>query len=156
MGVLPASNSKPFVQIACVCEKVLIEPDNVASLIRVVDTYALALPTPELPAGVQIAFLIAFISLKSGDVVGEFEVGLRLNHPDGKDYPIRRWPVEFRGGESGVNLKIAFSLPDAKFGLYWFDVLWGDEVLTRIPFRLKAASTESTASEAAPTETTTH
>ena len=151
-----ASTPKPFVQIACVCEKVLIEPDNVPSLIRVVDTYMLELPATDPPLGIKIAAsLTAFISLKSGDVIGDFEVGLRLNAPDGKEHPTRTWPAEFRGAENGVNMKIAFTLQDVKFGLYWFDVLWGDEVLTRIPFRLKPTPSESTDAVAAPNETVT-
>jgi hypothetical protein len=66
------------------------------------------------------------------------------------------WPVEFLGGERGVNLKIVFTLQAPKFGLYWFDVLWRDEVLTRIPFRLKSKSIEPTDDVAAPNETVMH
>jgi hypothetical protein len=148
------SNEKPFVQVACVCEKVLIEPDNVPSLIRIVDTYTLELPGKPLPPGVKLQTdLTAFVSLKSGDVIGDFEVGLRLNAPDGKDHPVRMWPVEFKGGEHGANLKIAFTLQDPKIGLYWFDVLWGSDVLTRIPFRLKSKALEPTGDVVAPNET---
>ena len=154
---MPTPDAKPLVQIACICERVLIEPDNVASLIRVVDTYNLTtLPEPLPPGVVLQTDLTAFISLKSGDVVGDFEVGLRLRSPDGKDSPIRMWKTEFLGGEQGVNMKIAFTLKDPKFGLYWFDVLWGDDVLTRIPFRLKSIPLESKADEVAPIETATH
>jgi hypothetical protein len=149
---------KPWVQIACVCEKVLMEPDNVPSLIRVVDTYTLVMPPeppqPKVKAGVE---LTAFVALKSGEVVGEFEIGLRLTGPaDDAPPPMRMWPVEFRGGEAGVNLKIAFVLQEPKLGLYWFDVLWADDVLTRIPFRLKASPSESTVAATESTETTKH
>jgi hypothetical protein len=144
---------KPFVQIACVCEKVLIEPDNVPSLIRVVDTYLLNMP-PELPTDLKVGMeLTAFISLKSGDVIGESEIGLRLVTPDEAETALRMWPVEFGGGEHGVNLKIGFGLEKPQFGLYWFDVLWKDEVLTRIPFRLKPRPVEPTVPLDAPTET---
>lgn len=156
MGDTLGSRPRPHIQIACVCEKVLMETDSVLSVIRVVDTYTLE--TSELPTGYKgAAELTAVVSLKSGDVVGEHEVGLRLVPPDGADRPVQRWPVEFRGGEHGVNLTIKFTLLEPKIGLYWFDVLWADEVLTRIPFRMKLKNqTESTASEAAPRETTTH
>jgi hypothetical protein len=147
--------AKPYVQVACVCEKVLIEPDNVASLIRIVDTFFLNLPAPQADFKAAVE-LTAFIALKSGDVVGEFEVGLRLTNPDGVYLPTRRWQTEFRGGEAGVNLKIAFSLPEYKLGLYWFDVLWGDEILTRIPFRLRVNPSQSTDDAVESTETVTH
>ena len=47
------------------------------------------------------------------------------------------WPVVLNGGEHGANLRVQFRLLAPKIGLYWFDVLWGDEPLTRIPFRLE-------------------
>lgn len=157
MSASSASKAKPYVQVACICEKVLIEPDNVASLIRIVDTYFLS-PMPDpLPPGLNIGHeLMVFISLKSGDVVGDFEVGLRLTEPDGTERPVRTWPVEFRGVENGVNAKIGFALQNPKFGLYWIDVMWEDEVLTRIPFRLKPIALEQTDEALAPNETTTH
>lgn len=129
---------KPWVQAACICEKVLVEQDRVASLIRVVDTYTLSVPE-SIPDGWKPKTdLTAFVALKSGDAEGQFEVGLRLVDPNGKASPIRKWPIELRGGEHGANLKVEFNLLEPVMGLYWFDVLWTDgELLTRIPFRLK-------------------
>jgi hypothetical protein len=85
------SNPKPFIQAASVCEKVLIEPDNVASPIRLVDTFTLNAPAEALSADLPVAPLTLYISLKSGDVVGEYEVGLQLNRPDGKTSPRRNF-----------------------------------------------------------------
>lgn len=130
---------KPLVQVACVCEKVLIEPDSVPSLIRIVDTYHLRVPADQPLAPTVGVDLTVFVSLKSGEVVGSFEVGLTLKNPNGKVDGPRKWPVVFNGGEHGANLKIVFTLLSPTTGLYWFDVLWGEEVLTRIPFRLKYA-----------------
>lgn len=150
------SSPKPFVQVACICEKVLIEPDNVVSLIRIVDTMSVGIRAIG-PGDLQIEVpkdapslglpMTAFVMLKSGDVIGEHEIGMRLNRPDKGPSPVRKWPVVFSGGEHGANLRIQFTLPSAEPGLYWFDVLWGDEVLTRIPFRLKSTSGESTPDE---------
>jgi hypothetical protein len=158
------SAHKPYVQAACVCEKVLIEPDNVPSLIRIVDTVTIDVkaigpgtPPPGLLEKLDLpVILTAFVSLKSGDVVGEYDVGLRLNAPDGTPPPVRKWPVVLNGGEHGANVRIEFRLPSAKPGLYWFDVLWGDEVLTRIPLRVKPRPTAPTAGADAPNETVTH
>jgi hypothetical protein len=144
LDVVP--NSKPLVQVACICEKVLIETDNVASIIRIVDTYTID-PIPELPDGVQARTeLTAVVSLKSGDLVGEFTVGLRLMEPDGKILPTREWPLILNGGESGANIKVVFALMPPKMGLYWLDVLWIDEVLTSIPFRFRLKASEPTES----------
>jgi hypothetical protein len=148
-------NAKPYVAVACVCEKVLIEPDNVASVIRIVDTFHLQIPdkppSPGMATGVQ---LTAFIAIKAGEVTGEHELGLVLRHPSGKKGDPRKWPVVLNGGEHGANVKIEFVLAGKdgappELGLYWFDVLWGDEVLTSIPFKLTRA--ESMPAKAAPT-----
>lgn len=134
-----SEQSRPLIQVACVCEKVLTETDNVSSLIRIVDTYYLTVPAGRKPED-GVVELTAFIALKSGDVIGEHEVGLRLVPPDSSDRQAQRWPVVFNGGEHGANLKIAFVIPRTVPGLYWLDVLWGEEVLTRIPFKLSVAS----------------
>ena len=149
------NDAKPLVQVACVCEKVIIEADKVATLIRIVDTYFLEIPSEPLPQGIKpVIQLTAFIALKSGDVVGNFEVGIRLRRPEEtKDGEIRKWPVEFRGEESGVHLKIDFVVQEPKLGLYWWDVLWEDELLTRIPFRLKLKEPAPMGDGVAPSET---
>lgn len=129
---------KPFVQIACICERVLLEKDDVASAVRIVDTITL---TPEtLPDGVTpVVELTAFICLKSGPVIGNYDVGLVLRYPSGKRGPVRKWPVVLNGQEHGANLRMKFMLNKPEIGLYWFDVLWSDEPLTSIPFRLQRA-----------------
>ena len=155
MGTVPAKASKPFVQVACVCEKALIEPDGVPSLIRVVDTYTVdaAGELPDLPPGFGVLMpLWVVVSLKSGDVVGEHEVALQLHGPNNQPFPARKWRVVFNGGEHGVNVRVAFTLDSPIFGLYWFDVIWENEVLTRIPFRLKPKATTPTADSAVPSE----
>lgn len=133
---------RPFVQVACVCERVLVETDNVPSLIRIADTYHLELPQA-LPADTAAAVnLTVYVSLKSGDVVGEHEIGLKLNRPDGLASEKRPWPAEFRGEAHGVSLRLNFTIANPAYGLYWFDVLWdGDEILTRIPLRLTPPKT---------------
>jgi hypothetical protein len=145
---------KPFVQIACACEKVLHERDNVASLIRVVDTYTLDAPKA-LPPGIKaVIALTLFVSLKAGDVVGEHEIGLSLTKPDGTVSAVGSRSLRFGGGETGVNLQVGFEMESPALGLYWFDVLWGEEVLTRIPLRLKPKISGEPSPESTETETT--
>ena len=132
------ANSKPFVAAACVCEKVLQEKDDVASLMRIVDTFTLQ--AVNLPPGFEpMVSLTVFVSVKSGDVTGQHEIGLVLRSPDGKRHDVRKWPVVLNGGEHGAHLVLNFNLTKPKMGLYWFDVVWGEDNLTSIPFRLKQA-----------------
>jgi len=149
------ANTKPYVAVACVCEKAIIEPDNVVSLIRIVDTVHVQVPAYPLPPGVGgVVGLTVFVSIRSGDVTGQHEVALVLRKPTGMSEPTQKWPVVLTGGEQGANLKIDFNLvlkgEASDFGLYWFDVLWGEEVLTSIPLKLIRA--EPTAAPASPSK----
>src|SRR5437879_3748498 len=111
------SRPKPLVQVACLCEKVLIEPDNVPSVIRIVDVYTIHAPTHALPEGVAAGVeLTAFISLKSGEIVGEHEIELRLRNPEGAPSTARKWPVVFNGGQHGAIMKIDFRFGSPKTG----------------------------------------
>ena len=42
------ANPNPFVAVACVCERVLIEKDEVVSIIRIADNFTLTIP-PQVP-----------------------------------------------------------------------------------------------------------
>jgi hypothetical protein len=141
------ANTKPFVAVACVCEKVLVEADNVVSLVRIVDTFALQIPDEhhEASPGPPAVFAFtAFASLKSGDVTGKHEVSLVLRRPGGAQEEPISWPVVLTGGEQGVNLTVSFGIAGKagappELGLYWIDLLWRNEVLTSIPLRLTRA-----------------
>ena len=148
--------AKPLVQVACVCEKVLIEADGVPSLIRIVDTYTLNVTEDEpLPEGAGVD-LTAFVALRSGEVVGTFDVGLRLTNPLGTAAQIQKWKIVLNGGEHGANLRVNFVLAKPKEGLYWLDVLWAeeDDLLARIPFRLRFARRPDEKSESTEDATT--
>lgn len=130
-------NTKPLVAVAAVCERVLAETDNVFSAIRLVDIFYIPPPPPGLPADIpQGADLTLFISLKSGDLVGAFDMRVTLRTPTGKVAEVHRGPMNLKGGEHGVNMRVRFVMPATEFGLYWFDVWFEEDVLTSIPFKL--------------------
>ena len=137
-------NTKPFVVVATMCEKVLLEADGVTSAIRIVDTFSvepIANASPDARPVIQLSGLVA---LKSGDLVGNFTVAVVFENADGERTavsPAGGWPVRFNGGEHGVQIKLDFRVEINRLGLVWFDVLFEDELLTRIPVRLRAADT---------------
>ncbi len=132
------TNTKPWVNVAVFCEKVLIERDGVVSAIRIIDT--VLIPEDQgLPPGAAIPVSV-MVSLKSGDFVGESLVSVMLEEPDGTRKPFpEKWPVIFAGGEQGVNLVANFLLGIQTLGLYWVEIIWNDEVLTRVPLKLSRA-----------------
>ena len=136
-------NTKPFVQAASVCERILVESDGVASLIRLVDVFHIdfdSVPKVEgVPPGMEFSI---FISLKSGDLKGSFKLGIRLCRPEGKAEEINFIPVTLNGGGHGANIRMNGVITNPTIGLHWFDLLWADEILTRIPLEVKPKPAE--------------
>ncbi|MGE0359956.1 MAG: hypothetical protein AB7H93_08250 [Vicinamibacterales bacterium] len=141
----------PFVTVAAFCEKLLIEADNVASAIRIVDTYKLG-EVPDIPPGlsgvevVPVIELNGVIAIKSGDVTGEHRIDLVMENPLGerkKISPDGGWPILLNGGVHGANIKLKFPLGVKNYGLCWFDVLFDDALLTRMPLMLERAEKQT-------------
>ena len=44
--------------------------------------------------------------------------------------------IVLNGGEHGFNVNLHFTLAVKEFGLYWFDVMWGEDFLTSMPLKL--------------------
>lgn len=137
------ANKHPFVQLACLCEQALLEPDGVISLVRIIDTLNL----PDVPDEVRRQASVkiqAVISLKSGDLRGDYKMTLRLRKPQGGATLDREFPVKLAGDEGGAQAKIELQLNGFDYGLYWFDVVWQDgEVLTSMPLRVRPKPLES-------------
>lgn len=140
---LGMANTQPFVALACFCENVLEDKDGVLSAIRVVDTYTLP-PLPEgaeLPNGLRgVILLNGLITLKSGDVVGNGVISVVMHKTNGEQSVVGKWPMALKGEEYGATLRLQMPLGVKNFGLIWFDVLWNDALLTRIPLKLQPAS----------------
>lgn len=134
------ANTKPFVAAAFLCEKVLQEPDNVQSAIRIVDTFFVPanLPNDATP----VVLITGIVSLKSGGMTGSHHVKLVLENTKAIRSPIgpeAGWPVVF-SEDPADGFTVTFTLPLGvkHFGLIWIDVIFDDEVLTRIPIKLRA------------------
>lgn len=127
----------PHVQLAALCENVLQESSGVLSLIRIVDRLTMS-ATPGAPSSMPTAqiHLKAVIALKSDTARGRSKVGLRPQKPSGIYLNEVISPVLFEGEDRGTNLIIDLNLELDEEGLYWFDVLVDDRVVTRMPLRI--------------------
>ena len=129
--------SGPYVQLATICEKALQEADGVLSIIRAVDRLTLTAQgtnvPDELPQGMLQPTLV--VALKSDDARGRHPVTLRIQQPSGLYLPERSFDVMFEGEERGVNLILQLQI-EAEEGLYWFEILVNDQLLTRVPLRV--------------------
>jgi methyl coenzyme M reductase subunit C len=155
------ADPKPLVAAAFVCERILEEPGGIFSAIRIVDIWtlkavalsvvghgipegALAQVTPAAQQDVLDATQLsinALVMIKAGDVRGKHEMRVRLRNPAGKptDLP-QRMPVDFDTDDpaTGANIKLHFVMPGKNpEGLCWIEILWDEELLTRIPLKLR-------------------
>lgn len=141
-----AKNTKPFVQLACVCERAVEEKDGVLTLFRVIDTVFTGLKAEAPANALPTVEFDCVVSVKSGDLVGTYnELMLRATAPGGKSENMVPQPIRtvFTGGSNGINVKVHLVLQVKTFGIMWFDVLWGTEVLTRIPLDIKQLSQQA-------------
>lgn len=135
-------NSLPLVHAACICEKVLLEKDNAASLIRIIDTITAHIPK-DVPPDARAGFPItAFIRLGSGDLSEKGKVAIHPRRPDGTKGGRFEVDVELGGGAKSAQLKIGFHVVKPQDGVYWFDVFWNDSFLTSVPLTVKLAVDE--------------
>ena len=124
----------PYVTAALLCEKVLEEKNGSISVIRIADRIQYKLPGHGLPDGMKPGIqLSGFIGIKSGPVTGSHQIKLAVERPNGDRKEIVTYPVNFLGKDHGQNLILNFMLNADQDGLYWFDVIFDENVLTRIP-----------------------
>ena len=154
-------NTKPYIQAATICERVLHEPDGVFSAIRMIDiltlkTALLARP-PGLPPdavavnAVQVFSLTLLIMLKSGAVTGDHRLAIAMRDPSNNATRMGSELPAVLKDQTGVNYVLGFGLPfNAPAGQYWFDVLWDDEVLTSIPLKVQQEGVQGTTEPQAP------
>lgn len=130
----------PYVQVAAFCEKVLQEKDNVVSAIRLVDRFIATAQSPDPPEKMPpfAVNVTALVSLKAGVARGRYKVSLRGMKPSRLPMsPVVELPVHFDGGDNrGQNLIININFKAEEEGIYWFDVVFGDRVLTRMPLEI--------------------
>jgi hypothetical protein len=128
----------PYLSAAVICERVLEEKDGVVTLVRLIDRFTITLQGPEAPATLPPTpiSLIAVVWLRSGEARGSYTLKLRPELPSGQTLDAAQLTVHLEGEERGTRSVFTLNLVAEQEGLYWFDVLLGDTLLTRIPFRI--------------------
>ena len=124
---------KPYISAALLCERVLIEKDEVITAVRVIDK--VSIKADALPEGLKPAIMLTgLIGLKSGPAVGDFILRLSVIPPSGEVKPdLLTLPANLKGGDHGQNFVLNLGLGIESEGLYWFEVFLDDVSLTKIP-----------------------
>ncbi|MBZ5680330.1 MAG: hypothetical protein LAO24_09515 [Acidobacteriia bacterium] len=137
---------RPYVTAALLCEKVLVEKDETITLVRVADRiqYSVQGVGVGLPAGLKpIIKLHGLVAIKSGLVTGDHLIDIFIQRPSGDRKEVVTYPVKFLGQDHGQNLILNMGIGIDQDGLYWFDVLFDGELLTRIPLMVTPAQEQT-------------
>lgn len=127
---------RPYVTAALLCEKVLQEKDESLTIVRIADKvqYRVEGIGAKLPEGIKPMLNIqGLVSMKSGSVTGEHVIKIVVVRPKGDRKEVASFPVKFLGGDQGQNIILNMGLGIEQDGLYWFDVVFDEEMLTRVP-----------------------
>ena len=125
---------RPWVQVAVLCQTALQEANGVLSVIRLIDRITLTGTAPELqPTPVQLTMAIV---LKSDLMQGNYPVKIRSTSPQNVVTLSPEMSFLFEGNDRGVQAVIPAALVATEQGVYWFDVLIEEEILTRVPLRI--------------------
>lgn len=140
----PLPNTGPYLTMAVICEKVLVEQGGGISVIRITDTINQSAAGPEPP--VEMPPFIAdnltmVVVLRAGQAQGRFGVKIRPEAPGGFQLPSLEQAIQLVGGPWGASVIVPLVLPVAQEGVFWFDVfLTGPSqpeiLLTRVPLEV--------------------
>lgn len=127
--------TRPYLQVAVLCEKHLIEQDGAISLIRIVDRFTVPGTEETLPPTI-LSFTVA-VMFKAGNFRGRADIGIQPTSPSMVKMPEINMPVQFDGDdERGVNLIGQVKLEVREEGLHWLIVTLAGEEYTRIPLKI--------------------
>jgi hypothetical protein len=126
---------RPFVQVAAICQTPMQETNGLFSVVRIMDRVPVFGVTDEMkPQGLNMLSLV--VILKAGEMSGKYTLHIIPQKPSGQRLPPISTQVLFERDERGVVLTIPVPLVADEEGLYWFDVMLQEDLLTRIPLRV--------------------
>jgi hypothetical protein len=129
-----------------VCEKILVEVDNITSAIRIVDVFYVPHPAPEIP----LISISALLTLRvNGYDSSEHLLDVRLIGPTGQDVAAisgqkvtmspKIGEADIGGFTAGTVLNIAIKQP----GLFYVVAFLDGEEIARTPFTVRQQSDQT-------------
>lgn len=134
-----ADTGGPYLAVATLCEKVLLEQDGTSSLIRIVDRVNVRTvgedPPDEMPPGT--VDLVLVLLLRGGRAKGRDQVVLTMEQPSGQRSHIGTFPLAFEPEERGTQINVNLNLELEHEGLYWIDLELKStgRLLSRVPLK---------------------
>jgi hypothetical protein len=135
----PRPEAGPHVAMAVFCHRLERQPDGTVDVLGVVDGVSISPPDGDESAGSAVIRLLGLVSVRAGTVRGAHRLSLRAHFPDGEAGPSIDRPVEFTDLAPGATMSFPLELEARDAGLYWFDVSFDGQPLTRIPLIVEHA-----------------
>ena len=126
---------RPYLQVATICERHILEADGALTLFRIVDRFTVSGQTADMPSTV-LAFTLV-ITFRSGPMRGRLPLRVQPINPSKKELPAMEFPLVFEGDDerySGFTGMIQFPVDEE--GLYWFVISLGEVEYTQVPLRV--------------------
>ncbi len=123
--------------IAFLCEKLLIEKNDVATAMRLVDVFNVELPAPKLNSvtvapPIEADLVVIFKSQKPE----QFRATVALVKPSGERTPATEYECQTGGGVIGQTIAIHVQVDPREPGDYWFEISIEDRLATKVPLRV--------------------
>lgn len=125
----------PYLQLATICERFILENDGALTLFRVIDRFVISGTTQDMPQ-TAISFNVV-VNFRSGHFTGSLDLDLEVINPNIQMTQKMQIPASFEGPEEKAFQLIGnITMMVAETGLYWITVKLAGEEKTRIPIRV--------------------
>ncbi len=128
----------PWVVVAALCDRAIVESNGLLSLIQILDRVVLTASASEVlddPPVFGISSTVIIV-LSGGPEFDGGLLALQVNSPSGRSRSGEIMPVPFPEGNHNARVTIDFQLSLKESGVYWIDVIFNERVLSRIPLQV--------------------
>lgn len=128
----------PYLQMAVLCEKVHVDPDGSASILRVTDQITIGADgsNGNLAMAKRVITLSLALSFNPGTSRARHIIRVRPTD-EGAVAPDRELDLDFSGANRSGNIVLPLELEITSDGLYWFDVYLDGALVTRVPLHVR-------------------
>jgi hypothetical protein len=133
--------AKPICVNLLVCERILMEADGIASVIRVVDMFQVLVPAADLPQAPPVQMSVFGMGRIDESDTEKHTIQINLIRPDGEVTaagPPNTFVSSSRipGAPGGFNFGGVIGVFPKQLGLHFFVLMYDGEEIARVPFTL--------------------
>jgi hypothetical protein len=128
----------PYIRIATLCEALIEERDGLWTVVRMLDRMTRHAVGPQAPGEMEPFTVSTHLALHidTGEARGNHEIAIRLEAPSGLSEQLLATTVTLESADRGVRFHFPGQIAVTSAGLYWFIILFDNQVLTRVPLRI--------------------